>query len=217
MLSFHQDQIFYLIGEIVVFIGLFFMASAVIGAILVLYSYKTGNFFAARPMLVSIIFLESSIKSIFRLARVNEDIVDDVGVSLRNNINRKEFLRVPKRERVIFIPQCLRSINCPAKLTPEGIKCLACGLCGISEAKKYSEELGYKFFVVPGSSFIKRIVKKYRPRAIVGVGCQMEIKEGLDMCRGHGIPAVGVPLSQAGCVATKELIILALILSRSLS
>jgi hypothetical protein len=31
----------------------------------------------------------------------------------------------------------------------------------------------------------------------------MEIKEGLDMCRGRGIPAVGVPLSQAGCVATK--------------
>lgn len=203
MLSFHQDQIFYLIGEIVVFIGLFFMASAVIGAILVLYSYKTGNFFAARLMLVSIVFLESSIKSIFRLARVNEDIVDDVGVRLRNNINRKEFLRVPKRERVIFIPQCLRSINCPAKLTPEGIKCLACGLCGISEAKRNAEEMGYKFFVVPGSSFIKRIVKKYRPRAIVGVGCQMEIKEGLDMCRGRGIPAVGVPLLQAGCVATK--------------
>jgi hypothetical protein len=152
MLSFHQDQIFYLIGEIVVFIGLFFMASAVIGAILVLYSYKTGNFFAARLMLVSIVFLESSIKSIFRLARVNEDIVDDVGVRLRNNINRKEFLRVPKRERVIFIPQCLRSINCPAKLTPEGIKCLACGLCGIGEAKRNAEEMGYKFFVVPGSS-----------------------------------------------------------------
>jgi hypothetical protein len=203
MLSVHQDQIFYLIGEIVVFVGLFFLAGAVTGATLVLYSYKTGNFFAARLMLVSVIFLESSIKSIFRLAKVDEGIVDDVGVRLRNNIGRKEFLRVPKKERIIFIPQCLRSINCPAKLTPEGIKCLACGLCGIGEAKKNSEGLGYKFFVVPGSSFIKRIVKKYRPRAIVGVGCQMEIKEGLDMCRGRGIPAVGVPLSQAGCVATK--------------
>jgi hypothetical protein len=203
MLPFQQDQIFYLIGEIVVFVGLFFLVGAVTGSVLVLYSYKTGNFFAARLMLVSVIFLESSIKSIFRLAKVDEDIVDEVGVRLRNNIGRKEFLRVPKTERIIFIPQCLRSINCPAKLTPEGIKCLACGLCGIGEAKKNAEGLGYKFFVVPGSSFIKRIVKKYRPRAIVGVGCQMEIKEGLDMCRSRGIPAVGVPLLQAGCVATK--------------
>ena len=54
----------------------------------------------------------------------------------------------------------------------------------------------------PGSSFIKRIIKKYRPGAIVGVGCHMEIKEGLDLCHSHAIPARGVPLSKAGCVAT---------------
>jgi hypothetical protein len=203
MIPTELDQIFYLVGEIVVLTGLIFLTATVIGAVLVLYSYKTGNFIAARFMLASIIFLESSIKSIFRLARVNEDIVDDVGVLLRNSINRREFMRVPKSERIIFIPQCLRSIDCPAKLTPEGIKCLACGLCGIGKAKGHAESLGYRFFVVPGSSFIKRIVKKYRPRAIVGVGCQMEIKEGLDMCRSRGIPAVGVPLLQSGCVATK--------------
>ena len=62
--------------------------------------------------------------------------------------------------------------------------------------------MGYKFFIVPGSSFIKRIIKKYRPGAIVGVGCQMEIKEGLDLCHSHDIPAQGVPLTKSGCVAT---------------
>jgi len=63
--------------------------------------------------------------------------------------------------------------------------------------------MGYKLFIVPGSSFIKRIIKKYRPRAIIGVGCQMEIKEGLDLCHRYGLPAVGVPLLQNGCVSTK--------------
>ena len=100
------------------------------------------------------------------------------------------------------MPQCVRSTECPAKLTPEGIKCVNCGRCKVGEAKKYAESLGYRFFIVPGSSFIKRIIKKYRPRAIVGVGCHMEIKEGLDLCHRHGIPARGVPLSTAGCVAT---------------
>jgi hypothetical protein len=62
--------------------------------------------------------------------------------------------------------------------------------------------MGYRFFIVPGSSFIKRIMKKYRPRAIVGVGCQMEIKEGLDLCHSYDIPAMGVPLTKSGCVST---------------
>jgi hypothetical protein len=203
MISYQLDSIFYFVGEIVVILGLFFLLSAIIGSILVIYSYKTGHFVAAGLMLVIVSVLESSIKSFLKLAKIDEDIVDDVGIHLRNYINRKKFLRVPKEERIIFIPQCLRSTKCPAKLTPEGIKCLNCGLCGIGEAKSYSEDLGYKFFVVPGSSFIKRIIKKYHPKAIVGVGCQMEIKEGIDMCHAIGLPAVGVPLLQSGCVATK--------------
>jgi len=97
----------------------------------------------------------------------------------------------------------LRSTECPAKLTPEGIACIGCGRCDIGEAKKFSEKMGYKLFIVPGSSFIKRIIKKYRPRGIIGVGCQMEIKEGLDLCHRYGLPAVGVPLLQNGCVSTK--------------
>lgn len=203
MLSYQLDSIFYFIGETVVILGLFFLLSAIIGSVLVIYSYKTGHFVAAGLMLVIVSVLESPIKSVLKLTKINEDIVDDVGIHLRNYINRKKFLRVPKQERIIFIPQCLRSTKCPAKLTPEGIKCLNCGLCGIGEAKKYSEDQGYKFFVVPGSSFIKRIIRKYHPKAIVGVGCQMEIKEGIDMCHGIGLPAIGVPLSKSGCVATK--------------
>ena len=70
----------------------------------------------------------------------------------------------------------------------------------MGEAKKYAEGMGYRFFIVPGSSFIKRIIKKYRPGAIVGVGCHMEIKEGLDLCHSHAIPAQGsAPLHGGMC------------------
>jgi hypothetical protein len=153
-------------------------------------------------MLLGIILLENVIKALFWLARADDSMVDDVGVRLRNYINEKEFLKTPIEKRFIFMPQCVRSTECPAKLTPEGIKCVNCGRCSIGEAKKYAEGMGYRFFIVPGSSFIKRIIKKYRPGAIVGVGCHMEIKEGLDLCHSHAIPAKGVPLSKAGCVAT---------------
>lgn len=202
MLEGYADQAFYLIGEAVVALALAILVISLLGSVLILYSFKTGHFFAARLMLICIVLLESVIKALFWVARADDSIVDDVGVRLRNYINKKEFKKISPKDKFIFMPQCVRSVDCPAKLTPEGIKCIACGRCGVGEAKKRAEDLGYKFFIVPGSSFIKRIIKKYRPRAIIGIGCQMEIKEGLDLCHNYGIPALGVPLSKAGCVST---------------
>ncbi len=202
MLPEYLDRLFYLVGEAVVLLAVIVLVLSVFVALLILYSFKTGNFFAARVILLGTALLESVIKPLFWIARADDAIVDDVGVRLRNYINRQEFLKTPYEQRFIFMPQCVRSTECPAKLTPEGIKCVNCGRCGVGEAKGYAEGMGYRFFIVPGSSFIKRIIKKYRPQAIVGVGCSMEIKEGLDLCHRHAIPALGVPLSRAGCVAT---------------
>ena len=202
MLDAYLGSIFYLIGESVVSLALVVLFLSLTIALMILYSFKTGHFFAARLMLIGISTLENVIKSIFWVARADDTIVDDVGIRLGNYISKKKFATIPRGERFIFMPQCVRSPECPGKLTPEGIKCIGCGRCHVDEAKKIAEDLGYKFFIVPGSSFIKRIIKKYRPRAIVGVGCQMEIKQGLAMCHSHDIPAMGVPLSQAGCVAT---------------
>lgn len=198
----YVNQLFYLVGEVVVLLAALILILSLIVSMLVLYSFKTGNFFAARYMLLGIVLLENVITALFWIFRADDSIVDDVGVRLRNYINSKKFLRVPFSMRFIFMPQCVRSTECPAKLTPEGIMCVNCGRCGVGEAKRYAEGLGYRFFIVPGSSFIKRIIKKYQPRAIVGVGCHMEIKEGLDLCHRYGIPARGVQLLTAGCVAT---------------
>jgi uncharacterized protein len=202
MFPVYINQLFYLVGEAAVLLAVLVLILSIIVSLLVLYSFKTGNFFAARYMLLGIILLENVIKPLFWIFRADDSIIDDVGVRLRNFINNKDFLKTPYEARFIFMPQCIRSTECPAKLTPEGIKCVNCGRCRIGEAGKYAQTLGCRFFVVPGSSFIKRIIKKYRPRAIVGVGCHMEIKEGLDLCHSHGIPARGVQLSTAGCVAT---------------
>ena len=62
--------------------------------------------------------------------------------------------------------------------------------------------MGYKVFIVPGSSFIKRMVKKYRPKAIIGVGCLLEVKEGLEMVDKIGLIPMGVVTTREGCVET---------------
>jgi hypothetical protein len=64
------------------------------------------------------------------------------------------------------------------------------------------EKLGYRIFIVPGSSFIKRMVKKYHPKAIVGVGCLAEVKEGIDMADKMGLVVMGIVTIKEGCVET---------------
>jgi hypothetical protein len=117
-------------------------------------------------------------------------------------MSMKAFGEIPVEKRAIFLPQCLRSAQCPAHLTPEGLVCRRCGRCGIGKFIDQLESMGYRVHVVPGSTFIKRIVKKYRPEGIIGVGCLMEIKEGLEMTDRIGLVAMGVVTLKDGCVET---------------
>ncbi|MBM3309170.1 MAG: DUF116 domain-containing protein [Candidatus Altiarchaeales archaeon] len=133
----------------------------------------------------------------------DDKIVDQMLVQIRNSLYSEAYRKTVYSKRAIFLPQCLRSPNCPAKLTPEGIKCVECGQCGIGEVKKIAESLRYLFFVVPGGSFVKRMVKKYNPEAILGVGCPMEVKEGTAMMASVGLPVQGVTLLKDGCVDTR--------------
>jgi hypothetical protein len=124
-----------------------------------------------------------------------------VGISLKNKISLRKFKETPVNKRMIFFPQCLRAVTCPSKLSPEGMQCTNCG-CDVGNAKKSAEALGYKVFIVPGSSFIKRLVRKHKPSAILGVGCMTEVKAGLEMCERLNLYGVGLVLEKAGCVST---------------
>lgn len=173
-----------------------------IATILLAYSIKTGKILFPNLLILIIMFFEGPLKAVMRLFGVDDAFVDRISIDLQNRAMWATFRKIPFEKRAIFIPQCLRSVDCPARLSPEGIKCKDCGLCEITKAKKEAERLGYMFFVVPGSSFIMRMMKKYHPSAIIGVGCLCEIKEGLDMMHKYKIPAVGVVLDRSGCVST---------------
>ncbi len=196
------DPVFTLIGELVVFTAIFLLVLAVLGSLLIAYSFRTERFFLPNFMLFSITVLETLVKALFRLAGVDDVIVDDVGVALKNKISMKKFSETPTDRRMIFLPQCLRAADCPSELGQEGMKCINCGHCEIGNAKKSAEQIGYKVFVVPGSSFIKRLVRKHKPDAILGVGCMTEVKAGLEMCEKLNLYGVGLVLDKAGCVST---------------
>ena len=191
-----------LLGEATVLIGVFLFLSALILLVIALVSVRNGHLYLPRIMKPGFFLFEGLVKAICRFFGLDDRDLISFSIRLQNAMNKKSFEGVPVEKRAIFLPQCLRSARCPASLTPEGIWCKNCGLCTTGEAIRELLGLGYRVFIVPGSSFIKRMVKKYRPEGIIGVGCILEVKEGLDMCDHLGIPGMGVVTLKDGCVET---------------
>jgi hypothetical protein len=191
-----------IIGEITVIVILAVLLVALILVTISLYSIKKGRFYFPEFLRAGLVFLEGLMKAIFQLLGLEDREMLSFFIKLHNAMSKRAFERVPVSGRAIFLPQCLRSARCPAHLTPEGLKCRGCGQCNIGQSHLLLEKMGYRIFVVPGSSFIKRMVKKYRPLAIIGVGCLSEVKEGIDMADKMGLVAMGVVTLKEGCVET---------------
>jgi len=196
------NNLIYLIGEITVFLILGALLTAFILVVISLYSIRKGRLYFPTLIRSGLVFFEGLMKAFFRLFGLEEREMLSFLIKLHNAMNTADFERIPVSERAVFIPQCLRSSKCPAHLTPEGLKCRNCGQCTVGEARMILEKLGYRIFIVPGSSFIKRMVKKYHPKAIIGVGCLSEVKEGIDMADKIGLVAMGIVTIKEGCVET---------------
>lgn len=196
------NTLMYLIGEITILIILGALLTAFILVIISLYSIKKGRLYFPSLIRSGLVFFEGLMKAFFRLLGLEDHEMLTFLIKLHNTMNTAAFERIPVSERAIFLPQCLRSSRCPAHLTPEGLKCRSCGQCTIGQVRFLLEKMGYRIFIVPGSSFIKRMVKKYRPKAIIGVGCLPEVKEGIDMADKMGLVVMGVVTLKEGCVET---------------
>ena len=191
-----------LIGEITVVVILSLLLFAFILVALTAISIRNGRLYFPRVMKSGFYMLEGVVRGMTRLFGISDRELVSFFIRLQNSMNTTTFEKVPPDRRAIFLPQCLRSSKCPAHLTSEGLKCQNCGQCPTGEAIVRLQEMGYRVFIVPGSSFIQRMVQKYRPDAIIGVGCIVEVKDGLEMCDRLGIPGIGVVTLKDGCVET---------------
>jgi uncharacterized protein len=170
--------------------------------VLLIIFIKTNHALFPRFVLFLAGLLEAPIKQTMWLFGLNEKILYETIIDLRNILYHKKVERTPHKQKALFLPQCLRSSDCPAPLTPEGIACKSCGKCPISRIKREAEKLGYRVFVCPGSTMVYRMMKKYKPSAVIGVGCHMEVKEGTEKLAAQGIPVVGFTILRDGCVET---------------
>ncbi|HDR72921.1 MAG TPA: DUF116 domain-containing protein [Methanoculleus sp.] len=195
-------QLMVVVGELTVIlvVGALLFASMIV--MVAFLSIKNGRFYFPRLMASGLVMMEGTVKAICKLCGLDDKELTLFFIRLHNTMNMSAFGEIPLEKRAIFLPQCLRSAQCPAHLTPEGLVCRRCGRCGIGESIATLESMGYRVFIVPGSTFIKRIVKKYRPEGIIGVGCLMEVKEGFEMTDRFGLVSMGVVTLKDGCVET---------------
>jgi len=191
------------LGALLIITGVVVAVLTLIGVTLSLIFLKTRKIIIPGVTLFIMNVVGEPIKYLLYIIGVEGDMVSRMIIDVRNRIYKKQYSNTKYSERMIFIPQCLRSPKCPAPLNAEGIQCINCGRCGVGQIIAEAEQLGTRVFIAPGSSLIKRMVKKHKPKAVLGVGCPMEVKEGTEMIAASGLPVQGVRLSRDGCVNTR--------------
>lgn len=169
---------------------------------MILLSIKHEKYYYPRLLRVGFKFMDGVVRNICRLVGVDDRALTVFFIRLHNSMSEADFAQVEIKDRAIFLPHCLRSTECPAHLTTEGLICEHCGRCELDHTVNELEAMGYKVFIVPGSTFIGRMVKKYLPRAIIGIGCIREVREGLEFADRIGVIVMGVINKTDGCVET---------------
>ncbi|MEL4305137.1 DUF116 domain-containing protein [Methanococcoides sp. LMO-2] len=121
-------------------------------------------------------------------------------VSLKNSAHRSDFKKTTKRH--MFVPHCMRALDCPAYATKYGIQCKSCGKCVMDKLKKDAKEYGYEFYIVTGSSFVKNILNDRYADGVLVIACDYEINKGMRSLAGTGIVTYGIPMLNDGCYNT---------------
>lgn len=189
------------LGQLVVFIAILIVILFIVVLILGYLIARKNQIKFPRFILYIVDLLYSPFKTISRILKLDEDLIDNIAIKVRDEINKEKFRHVPAEKTLIFLPHCLRHMDCPATLQKEGLNCTKCGLCSIGAIKKKADSLGYKLYIVPGSSFVKKIVKENNFQAVIGVACHEDLNQVMmllsDFC------PQGVLLEKTGCFETK--------------
>ena len=196
-----HEQAFQLIGEGLVFLIFLLVIILIVGLILGIILVRRNKLLFPSVIIFIVNVFYSPLKSFANLLGLDDSLVDNIGIEVRNKVNKSQFDKIPPEEKIIVLPHCLRSAHCEASLKETGIKCTYCGKCAIGIIKEKAESMGYRVFIVPGSSFVKKIIQQNKFKSVVGVACHVDLNQTM-MALSDFAPQ-GVLLSSSGCFETK--------------
>lgn len=188
------------IGKITVLVLIVMFLINFAAVVLGLYSIRKKRIIFPKFVLFTLYFFYSPVRYIFSKFSIRESLIDEILIEIQNAVYIENFRKNDAR-KIILIPQCMRNKNCKARCDPVlGYDCKKCGLCDIGTIIEEAEKRNYKVFIVPGGSFIKKIIKEYKPTSCIGVACPIELSEA--MVIGTKIPVQGIYLNKDGCFET---------------
>jgi len=198
MAYFEFYQIF---GEIVFILAIVMLTLLSVTLVLGKLLIKEDKLVFPRLLLFTIDVFYGIFKKFSENVGVDAKIVDQIGVEVRNKVNAKLYKKIEPQEKIVVLPHCLRDADCEAKLESSGLVCKDCNRCVIGVIKTKAEEKGFKVFIIPGSTFLKKILEKNDFKAVLGVACYQDLN--LAMMKLSKFSCQGVPLLEDGCINTK--------------
>ncbi|MDR2624555.1 MAG: DUF116 domain-containing protein [Methanobrevibacter sp.] len=172
------------------------IVSLILGVILL----KRNTLIFPKLVLFALDFLYSPLKNLSKALGFDDIMVDHIGVEIRNQVNEKKFEDVDNKKKILVFPHCLRDPSCEATLNETGLVCSDCGKCAIGVIKPKAEEIGYKVFIIPGSTFVNKIVKENDFDSVLGIACYEDLNKS--MMKLSNFNPQGVLLSRTGCFKT---------------
>lgn len=194
-------EFYQIFGQIVFIAGILVLVLLSVTLILGRILIRQERLIFPRLLLFTIDVFYGLFKKFAGNVGVDEKIVDQIGVEVRNKVNEKSFKKIDDKDKVLILPHCLRNPKCEAKLNSSGLHCTDCNRCVIGVLKNKAEDRGYKVFIIPGSTFLKKIVQENQFKAVLGVACYQDLN--LAMMKLSKFPCQGVALLKDGCVCTK--------------
>ncbi|MBC7085669.1 MAG: DUF116 domain-containing protein [Methanomethylovorans sp.] len=191
-----------ILGKVFVILAIAVIISIFVALFIGAYSFRCKKILFPNFVLFMLYLFYGPAKWICRRFSIRDTIVDEILIELRNALMLEEF---KKKEglKVIFLPQCLRHPDCKARCDPiEGYQCKRCGKCDIGTVCKAADKYNFRVFVIPGGSFIKKILRVYKPCSCIGVACYPELSESMQGVAAF-MPVQGVCLLKDGCFNTE--------------
>ncbi|OED30641.1 DUF116 domain-containing protein [Methanosphaera sp. WGK6] len=193
-------NIFTLVGEIIVLGIIILLIAIIITIILGIYLLRKNKLIFPKILLFTLNFTYPSIKYLLQKFQFDDLIIDRISIDLRNKLNEKKFKELDAKDVIMVLPHCLRAMNCPAKLGHAGLECIKCGKCSIGTFKKISDEKGIGMYIVPGSTFIKHVIKIRKFKGVIGVACPLDLNTAMTALSNYTVQ--GIYLLNDGCINT---------------
>lgn len=159
------------------------------GIILTLLSARTFNPLQG-PMRVAVNLFFPVALILGSILHIDPDRIKRSFIEVNNQLVLARRLAIRPGELLLLAPHCLQNSECHHKITVHVDNCRRCGKCSVSDLLALRDKYGFHMGLATGGTLARKLVREYRPRAIVAIACERDLTSGIR--DSNPIPVFGV-------------------------